>query len=612
MRPAAVLLLCLLAGVSSSPAQTFRIATWQLHDLPKPLNNPSPAPSAAAAGASSSASSSAEDQRWLPVAEVLSAADADVVILYGVPDGDGARRIASQMKPRKYTVALHTGFRHNGPKGPFVGQPVAFLTRKERLAGKSIEWAHTGRIELPGGFSFATFRSGPSIVAVYVATLPGSLTNGISAADGVNMARKRNYAAQYLAHHASWLTTTYTNPVVAAYLTGDINLTPKSPLPDECAKILEQAGFRALSPGTAQDKASRSLTNWVGLDCVQDPIFTKGIEFAASRQTATTKPENLLITCDLTLKPPTSAALNPAAKNAVKLAGNVGKPVSTGPLGTAARNDSRSIPTPKPVAPLPATPAPAAPPVPAIPAPDAAAVREPELVTASGTLESRLAAFSSNAPGRSSGSGSERPTVVTEAATAAASVAPVRKSWWWLPVAGGAGLVLACVGTLRFLGRSRGPRPRLASDSVFLEMHVEEEAESNRASANAIVTAPPTATGNAQDALHRVPSRHRARSRPGASSAGPSGENVMPQLQRLMRERVVQWLSRQRTQLIDAQEQGTSQVLELQVRLERIKEQFQKRLLEQQQRIADLDTALRSKERIIKELLRARPSSSDS
>lgn len=86
----------------------------------------------------------------------------------------------------------------------------------------------------------------------------------------------------------------------------------------------------------------------------------------------------------------------------------------------------------------------------------------------------------------------------------------------------------------------------------------------------------------------------------------------MPQLQRLMRERVVQWLSRQRTQLIDAQEQGTSQVLELQVRLERIKEQFQKRLLEQQQRIADLDTALRSKERIIKELLRARPSSSDS
>jgi hypothetical protein len=180
-------------------------------------------------------------------------------------------------------------------------------------------------------------------------------------------------------------------------------------------------------------------------------------------------------------------------------------------------------------------------------------------------------------------------------------------------MAGGVALALAGIAALQVQRR----RARMAgalppSDSVFLEMHVEpEHGEPTRTAGSAIVTSPPTATGNAQDALNRGRVRTRARSRPASSFPGPGEANVMPHLQRLMRERVVQWLSRQRTQLLDAQDQGTTQVLEMQVRLERIKEQFQKRLVEQQQRIADLDTALRSKERIIKELLRARPPASE-
>jgi len=71
-----------------------------------------------------------------------------------------------------------------------------------------------------------------------------------------------------------------------------------------------------------------------------------------------------------------------------------------------------------------------------------------------------------------------------------------------------------------------------------------------------------------------------------------------------MRDKLVLWLNQQRTQLLRSHEAGTAQVLDMQARLEQLKNQFQERLIAQQQRIAELDTALKRKETIIKDLLR--------
>lgn len=75
-----------------------------------------------------------------------------------------------------------------------------------------------------------------------------------------------------------------------------------------------------------------------------------------------------------------------------------------------------------------------------------------------------------------------------------------------------------------------------------------------------------------------------------------------------MRDVVVAWLTRQRAQLLASHERGTEQVLELHARVEKIRHHFQERMRGQQQRIVELDTALRSKEKIIVELIRARQS----
>ena len=57
--------------------------------------------------------------------------------------------------------------------------------------------------------------------------------------------------AEYLAHHASWLATTYTNAMLATYLTGDFQLAPKGLVTDECAKILEGVKAHFASAGEA-------------------------------------------------------------------------------------------------------------------------------------------------------------------------------------------------------------------------------------------------------------------------------------------------------------------------------------------------------------------------
>ena len=81
---------------------------------------------------------------------------------------------------------------------------------------------------------------------------------------------------------------------------------------------------------------------------------------------------------------------------------------------------------------------------------------------------------------------------------------------------------------------------------------------------------------------------------------------IKPHLLGLLREKVVVWLSSQRTELLHSQENGTAQVIELEERLEKIQGQFQDRLLAREQRISELETEVVAKDRMIHDLIRAR------
>jgi hypothetical protein len=139
---------------------------------------------------------------------------------------------------------------------------------------------------------------------------------------------------------------------------------------------------------------------------------------------------------------------------------------------------------------------------------------------------------------------------------------------------------------------------RRANEAVYLEIQPPAGGEGETGGATELREAS-TTTGHAEEA--------RWRKTGGESAAENAQVRVMPQLKSLMRDQVVSWLARQRGALLESHERGTQQVFELQQQLERIKQQFQERMITQQQRISELDLALRSKEKIILDLLRNRP-----
>lgn len=561
MRPVAVLLFWLAAGELACFAQQFRVATWQLNRLPVVSTGVSVSPS--------------DEQRFDEVARTLESTDADVIILYGVDHSESAKKLAGLIKQRKYALAHHTVFRHGGPQGPIISQAVAVLSRRERFAAKNIEWNFTGRIDMPGGFGFSVFRFGQNVVCLYVAGLPGSLTNGVSAGDGKYFARKRNYAAQFLANHASWLAGTYTNPVVATYLTGDFQIATKGPVTDDCIKLLDAAGFRIFMPGQALDKSTASVTNSLELDHVQDPVFTRGVEFIASRQINRPPPEFPIIVCDLTLKPPGATA---------KANGPAGRPV-------AAKKPVSPEPQPESLVPAP-IPAPVAPVVPAAPA---VAETLTSLASASPSLSTTSEVSNSSTGLRTAG----MPHLLAASPGRAPVLPALTRHWlWWLAAgAFGVGLMLAPRNWRRRREPAR-PVSRQANDAVYLEIRSAEKSASDSIGASTVLRPASTATGHAEEALWRSGREEKLEQ---------MQARLMPHLRHLVRDQVVSWLSRQRTTLLEAQELGTQQVLDLQAQLERVKQQFQQRMLSQQRRIAELDSALRTKEKLILDLLRRRP-----
>ena len=71
-------------------------------------------------------------------------------------------------------------------------------------------------------------------------------------------------------------------------------------------------------------------------------------------------------------------------------------------------------------------------------------------------------------------------------------------------------------------------------------------------------------------------------------------------------------LSIQRSQLIDSHETGTAKVLGLEERLGKIRDQFQDRMIAQEQRITEMDRALQEKGKLLNESRKPKPQTGDS
>jgi hypothetical protein len=583
MRTAFTLHVLICLFVPASHAQPFRVATWQLPDVPyaKGVTNPS------AVGPDQ-----AEN-----IAATLGGLDADAIIIYGISDGQVLKRIGEAMKPKKHSVALHAVFHHRGSKGPIVGEPMAILSPHQRMHSKTFNWADSGRIDYPGGFGFATFKQGASVVAIYVAGLPGSLTNLISSGERDYFSHKREYAAQYMIAHIGWLASTYTNAVFATYLTGDINPGPKRTLKDDCVGILEKAGFRTFLLGASADKSSVSVTNNHGLDRVLDPVFTKSVEFIASRQIGRAASEHPIVICDLTLKAPGVAAVAaPPAKKAASASKPVSVPEPPKPLPVVAPLTESTIPLASSAV---------------TPAQDKKPAASGIVPPAPATPGSRTA--SSSAPSSLAATAPPAASVLSTAEIVSPGVNwPLLHERWFGPVMAAAGAALmAAVFFFAHATRRRQaplaltPRP---GDAVFVEIGsigAQVENPSSGMGERALVSEATTSTDNAHN-LHQALWRTPRNDFGNQEHADPVRAGLMAHLRRLMREKLFVWLSHQRNQLIDSHETGTRQVLGLEERLEKIKEQFQDRLISQEERIAEMDKELQAKEKLIRDTMKVK------
>jgi hypothetical protein len=484
--------LLLFGGAAAHSAPSIRVATCEVDGFPPPT------PDAPA--------SEEETKQLRMLAGNLKPLDAEIVVLHGLPDRQVAKRLSGMLKPGGYHVAFHGAFRQNGAGSPFIGPSISILTRRQPFAGRAMEWKATSQIDWPGGFAFVGLSQDTNAICIYVAHLPGEPAS-LSDRENPLLARRRDLAAQYLVHHANWMSAALSNQLVSVLVTGDFIADARGGRAEGAVRILQQAGFKMARPNSSAKAPARED------DGGEPPQLTALLARNAE----------LISTAQITSK----RAPFPHGLAAYEVA----------PMPTAG--------APVPLAPRPA----------------------PAQVIA---LDSRIV---------------------------------------WLWVGGIAALCVASLFSVWLIGRTFSAAGILArrgssslvldvgpfrgqSDSVSLPPH---GGESYSAST-------PDASGS-QATLWQaraVQAEQRAK-----RVTELFGRGLRPQLNRLLGERLIAWLSFQRSALLQSHELGTRQVLELESRLHQVQGQFQERLRSREDRIADLERDIQTKERIIRDLLRA-------
>lgn len=183
------------------------------------------------------------------IADAARAAEAEVLVVSGVPTRAGAQRLSAALRA-PWQLVSHIAFADGG-SNRVAGTGTAIVARRTAFAARAAEWRAAGQVEVPGGFAFAGFRSGSNTFCLYVADFPG----GDGPAQDPLSARKRELAAQYLLHHAHWIQGTLTNQSVAFAVLADLGLDAGGGF-ESAGRALQQAGFGAwLAPKGADGNA---------------------------------------------------------------------------------------------------------------------------------------------------------------------------------------------------------------------------------------------------------------------------------------------------------------------------------------------------------------------
>ena len=192
--------------------------------------------------------SPADEEWYARVAATLNAADADAILLYGVPDKESSKKLAGLLKPQRYAVASEYAATANGPKGPLIGEPFAVFTRKERMAGRAMPWSDTGRNRAAGRVLLHDFPAGAS---------RGGALRGH---DARQLDEQREQGGPRLLRPQARLRgaipcpplqlarTTYTNTTFAFYLTGDFTPNLKGGV-DDGSRFSSAPGSACCCPG---------------------------------------------------------------------------------------------------------------------------------------------------------------------------------------------------------------------------------------------------------------------------------------------------------------------------------------------------------------------------
>jgi hypothetical protein len=259
---ASAFLTALLA--SATFAQPVRIATWQLDDFAiAPTAEPTPA---------------LDEDRLRQVAAALKSVKPDIVVLYGLGDKQAARKLQDFLKQPHYHLTGPATLRRNGPGTPMAGQPVAIYSLKKAVASRTIEWRTSGRIDLPGGFTFATFDYGANGLSVFAAHWPENITGS-----GTNLplnvfGSKRDWAAQYLLHHARWIAGTSPDQPMAVYVMGEWDDESVAASERTPAEVLKEAGLQMTFADGSRDRLVATFTN---APAMLGPVYVGGLNFEA-------------------------------------------------------------------------------------------------------------------------------------------------------------------------------------------------------------------------------------------------------------------------------------------------------------------------------------------
>ena len=485
----------------SLPAQTIRVATWELEKVE--------------ATSLDASTSEGEGKRLGQIAGSLRSTDAGIIILRGIPDPQTARRLAELLKPSTYHVALQSAFKKGGANNAAVVPPLTILSKQQPFAARVTEWTSTGQFDSPGGFAFAGFNSGTSSICLYVAHMPVDEEMALARRGNSLPMRKRELAAHYLVHHGNSLAATLTNPLALFLIIDGLVADPKGVRTEGPSRIFQQAGFRSALPNLPANRLAGRPADESNAPPILAALLTRHADFAATPQVVSRKNfAQPLITYDFVLAAPAPAVPSASAPTPASLAG----------------------------------------------------------------WEQRLLA------------GWEQRVI----------------SLW---VGAAAGLILV-IGFFVWLFRWAVPSAAVPGKNTINARAAEfnifpgagERFGSARETGGVTHARPTTSAANSQAALWQeraVQAEHRANQAALALRAG-----LMPQLTRLMGERAISWLASQRGQLLVSHEIGTQRVLELEERLRKLQDQFAERLRSCEQRIAELEREILTKERVIRDLLR--------